>query len=211
MSLQGKASVMTHFELDLPQRERDPETNVKVDLEAVLRCAGEAGFRETSVGAICRSAGIDRSQFYGNFRSKEQCFAIAYEAAMSGCVANLEEVMEEGETAQEGIMRALEAIAVFARRRPAVARALVLEVHVAGEGALLRRRELFNRLARSLDRICRVAGASPEAPAGTAEFLVHAIDQTLGNVIQFDHAGRFADSVPELSQFVGIYFGLPDA
>jgi AcrR family transcriptional regulator len=178
-------------------------------MAAVLETCGDRGFRTASVQDAIDRCGVSRVQFYRHFGSKADAYAAGYEAEIG---ALCERVLEAGRAApgwRPGLRAALCELARYLAERPALARGLLVEVHVAGEPALAKRAAAHERLAAAIDAARREAGeGSPSPPPLTARFMLGAVDSAAAGALVRDDAPGFAATVPELAHMiVAAYFG----
>jgi len=175
----------------------DPEVRAAI-MDSMLLCCGEAGYRRVAVEHVYRRFGGYRSQFYRYFANKAECFEAAYAEEAERLYEEL--LSHRGEP--DGLDRALAGLGRYVSDEPARAKAIFIEVHVAGGGALAKRRETLERLARALDGACRHVGYSHAPPPMTAEFMISAIDQAVSSALLRGRPGEFADAVPELAMLI---------
>jgi AcrR family transcriptional regulator len=178
-------------------------------MEGMLVASGELGYRQASVRAILDYSGGHRAQFYEEFASKDDCFAQAYEAWMERLgVALLEAAVSAGGW-QAGLQAALARLFRFVDERPPIARALFVEVHVAGGRALAKREEMMERLAAALDSARCGIEAELAPPEATGAFVVGGFDACVCEVLTAGDPSRIWDALPELMHLaVGSYFGM---
>jgi AcrR family transcriptional regulator len=105
-------------------------------LRAMVICASERGYADTTIADVVRVARTSRSAFYEHFADKEDCFLAAYKQMTASFIkASL-----EAAGAVEGWQAKLDAgIATyfhFMAEHPEVAVSTVVEIHSAGRGAL---------------------------------------------------------------------------
>ena len=117
-------------------------------LTAMGDVVAEKGYAAATVADVVRAAGVSRTTFYEQFRSKEDCFVEAYEhgvrvlldavrAAVRATAGGWRDQLRAG-------MRAyLDALAADRR----FARTYLLEIHAAGEAALDARARALRRFA----------------------------------------------------------------
>ncbi len=111
-------------------------------------------------------------------------------------------------TCRLGLQAALRELAGFFEDRLDVARALFIDVHVAGGAALVKRSELVERLAEELDRARAESRAPHPPPPETARFMVAAIEAAAVSALLKREPQRFATALPELAHLiVEAYFG----
>lgn len=177
-------------------------------MEGVLIATGEIGYREVSVRAILEHSGGHRAQFYKRFESKEDCFVQAYGVWIERlCV----DVLEAAATApgwEAGVREALVALFRFVTARPAIARALFVEVQIAGEPALARHDAVVERLATAIDGVRAEIPPDLEPPEATGTFVVSGVESYICETLVAGVPERVWDALPELMHFaVGSYFG----
>ncbi|MDT0306059.1 TetR/AcrR family transcriptional regulator [Streptomyces sp. DSM 44917] len=119
----------------------------------------EQGYAGTSVADIIRGAGVSRETFYQQFRSKQDCFVQALDAATEDLAGVLDPpegpAAAPSETFRALLGRYLDALA----ERPALARLFLVEVYAAGPEAIERRQANQRRFA---DTIAALFGADTE-------------------------------------------------
>jgi|SRR5689334_3643905 len=177
-------------------------------LEGVLTAVGELGYRGTSVRTVLEYSGGHRKQFYEYFDSLEDCFVQAYGAWIDRLGADLLEAALAAEGWRSSVRAGLVELLGFVERRPEVARALFVEVQVAGGRALARHEEATERLAGLLDSVR--AGIEPDAqpPGTTGAFVVGGVEACLCAALSEGEVSRVWDALPELTQLiVGSYLG----
>ncbi|HSR95175.1 MAG TPA: TetR/AcrR family transcriptional regulator [Solirubrobacterales bacterium] len=181
-------------------------------MEGVLVACGELGFRETSVRAILEHSGGHRAQFYQHFESKEDCFAQAYAVWIERlCVS----VLEAAATApgwEAGVREAVVRLFQFVTARPAIARALFVEVQIAGQPALARHDAVVERIAAAIDTARAEIDPAAAPPEATGVFVVGGIESCVCEALSAGDPSRLWRSLPELMHFAaGSYFGKEEA
>lgn len=175
-------------------------------LLGMLEAVGTQGYEQSSVQDAIAAAGAYRQAFYDSFRDKEDCYLQALEAGS----AWIELAMREeatGEVTWRGALRgALTGLLEFLDRRPAVGRALLVEVHAAGPLAVQVRAEALARAATMMD-LAREEG-DDGAPAISAEAVVAGILAVLHSRLAAKQTDGFARLLPELMYLSVLpYFG----
>jgi AcrR family transcriptional regulator len=177
-------------------------------MEATLEACGQHGYRDVSVQDIIDRYGGYRYQFYLHFQSKAECYAQAYELEAERRYRALAAAVAARATWSQGLVAVLAALGDFLESRPALARGLFVEVHVAGGPALLKRMEVFERLTRAVDSARRETESRHSPPPVTATFMVGAIEAAVTSVLLRDEPEAFLTAVPELAEMVlAAYFG----
>jgi AcrR family transcriptional regulator len=189
--------------------ERAPEGDAREGaMEGVLVASGELGFRETSVRAILEHSGGHRAQFYKDFESKEDCFAQAYATWIERLCVSLLEAAVSTPGWEAGVRAAIVRLFRFVTARPAIARALFVEVQIAGEPALARHEATVERLAAAIDSARGEIEAELAPPEATASFVVGGVESCVCEALSAGDPNRLWKTLPELMHFaVGSYFG----
>ena len=183
---------------DEQQRARLRETM----MEAMLTACGELGYSAITVEDVVRRGGASRDQFYEQFTDLPDCFQAAYRDEAGRLGEGILRAGASAETWREGLHAAIQIVVTFVVERPLIARALTIDVHLAGEAAQEARRELHERLSHALDsgRAEIESGYSP--PPLTALFMVSAIDAAVVTALVRGRPESFAEAAPELEHLV---------
>jgi len=177
-------------------------------MEGVLRVVGEIGYRGASVRAVLEYSGGHRKQFYDHFDSLEDCFAQAYGTWIDRLGTTLLEAAVAADGWRAAVRAGLIELLRFVSERPAIARALFVEVHVAGGAPLAKHDETVARLAGLLDSVRAEIDADEEPPAATGIFVVGGIEAGVCDALAAGEANRIWGSLPELMHMiVGSYLG----
>jgi AcrR family transcriptional regulator len=177
-------------------------------MEGVLIASGELGYRQASVRAILEYSGGHRVQFYKDFSSKDDCFAQAYEAWIDRLGVTLLEAAIGAEGWEAGVRSALTALFHFVVERPAIARALFVEVQVAGGPAMAKHNEAMERLAAAIDAIRDEIDPAEAPPEATGLFVIGGIEACICEMLTAGDPNRIWDALPELMRLaVGSYLG----
>jgi AcrR family transcriptional regulator len=177
-------------------------------MEGVLIAAGEVGYREASVRAILEHSGGHRAQFYEHFQSKEDCFAQAYAAWIERLCVSVLEAATTVPGWEAGVRAAIVRLFEFVAEQPAIARALLVEVQIAGEPALARHEAAIERLALAIDSARAEIPAEEAPPEATGVFVVGGIESCACEALSAGEPARVWDTLPELMHFAaGSYFG----
>jgi AcrR family transcriptional regulator len=97
------------------------------------------GYVATTVADVLRAAGVSRETFYEQFRSKEDCFAHAFQEAAGILLAGVEGAQGKGDEPLERLSRTLRVYLDTLSAESAFARLFLVEVYAAGPDALARR------------------------------------------------------------------------
>lgn len=177
-------------------------------MEAALMASGELGYRETSVRAILEHSDGHRVQFYRHFESKEDCFAQAYAAWIDRLCVRLMAAAATAPGWEAGVRAALVELFRFVTAEPAIARALFVEVQIAGEPALARHEAVVERLAAAIDGARQEIDPDQAPPEATGVFVVGGVESCVCEALTAGDPARIWEALPELMHFaVGSYFG----
>jgi len=188
---------------------RAPEGDAREGaMEGVLLAAGELGYRETSVRSILERSGGHRAQFYKDFAGKEDCFAQAYATWIERLCVGVLEAAATTPGWEGGVRAAITRLFEFVVARPAIARALLVEVQIAGEPALARHEAAVERLAAAIDSARADIDPAEAPPEATGVFVVGGIESCAAEALTAGDAARVWDALPELMHLAaGSYFG----
>ncbi len=176
----------------------EPELHTQIKRSMLLR-AGELGYRGVSVQNVCDGYGGYRTQFYRHFADTAECFAIAYEQEIERLCQEMLAIIAAQQSEKSRIEAALNSLAELVATEPELAKALFIEVHVAGGRALAKRQEVVERLSHAIDRACRENESRHSSPPITAEFIVGIVDQAVASALARQTPGELKAAVPELA------------
>ena len=186
---------------------RDKERRCRMQ-RAALAAAGELGYRELTVRHVLERSGEPRARFYRHFANKAACYEGAYEIAANRLGDRLVAIAEAESGWEAGLSRALDCLAQFLVDEPLLARGILVEIHVAGGPAAVKRREVFERLSRAIDSARRETKSRHTPPPIAAEFILAAIEETAVDALIRGAPQEFGQTIPDLSRLaMAIYFG----
>jgi AcrR family transcriptional regulator len=146
---------LTREQVEASQRQRI--------LDAVLDSVGEHGYASATVTHITASAGISRTTFYEQFRSKEDAFLTAYDEFGARFLADIAGV--PATSPAEALSAAAERLVDWGRTRPLACRAFLVEIHAVGEEGLAHRDRVMKLAEDRFDAVAAwVRGADPGLP-----------------------------------------------
>jgi AcrR family transcriptional regulator len=132
-------------------------------LDAVLDVVGERGYAAATVAHVTKAAGVSRTTFYEQFRSKQDAFLTAYDEFGKQFLADIAGV--EMTSAAEVLSAAAERLVALGRRRPHAARAFLLEIYAVGEAGVDHRERAMQRAQRRFDAMAAwVRSVDPDLP-----------------------------------------------
>ena len=178
-------------------------------LEGMLEAVGKRGYERTSVQDALSAAGLYRQAFYDSFRDKEDCYLQAIDAGSAWVELAMRDAAAGETTWRGGLRGALSGLLTFLDERPAVGRALLVEVHAAGPRAVGKRTEALERAAAMMDLARAESGAA--APAISAEAVVAGILAVLHTRLSGVQSARLHRLLPELMYLAVLPFFGPDA
>ncbi len=179
-----------------------PELRSRI-MESMLICCGEVGYRNVAVRRVYERYGGHRVQFYRNFAGKEACFLAAYESESERLCRELLEIARGEGDRRKGLEAALREVAALMRERPALAKGIFIEAHVAGGPAMDKHHELFERLSRAVDNACRETESRHFPPPTTASFIIGVIEQAVSSALSRGDPEEFAAEIPALTALFG--------
>ncbi len=186
-----------------------PDATVREgEMEGVLHVVGELGYRAASVRAVLEYSGGHRKQFYEHFESLDDCFQQAYATWIERLGVNLLEAAVSAPGWQAGVRAGLVRTFRFVSEQPSIARALFVEVQVAGGAALAERDGAVDRLAQALDSVRAEIAPEQAPPATTGIFVIGGVEACLCDVLAAGEPNRIWEALPELMHLaVGSYLG----
>jgi AcrR family transcriptional regulator len=132
-------------------------------LDAVLDVVGEHGYATATVAHITGAAGISRTTFYEQFRSKQDAFLTAYDEFGKQFLADMDDV--SAATPAQILTAAAERLVDWGRTRPLACRAFLVEIHAVGEDGLEHRDRVMRLAEERFDRVAAwVRTVDPSLP-----------------------------------------------
>ena len=125
-------------------------------IAAMLKAAADLGYRQATVQDVIDRAGVSRPTFYEHFSNKEDCFLAAFDTTAARLRDRIDAAAEKGGANWRDRLRfSLEELLRFVGTEPEAARALIVEARAASAEALLRRDNLLDYFAGSVDALVR--------------------------------------------------------
>jgi AcrR family transcriptional regulator len=121
-------------------------------LAAAVDAVAEAGYARMTVEQVITRARVSRKTFYDIFVDREDCFAEAFEQALSHARLLASEAYARESSWREGVRCALGRLLMLMDEEPALARLCIVEALAAGERLLERRARVLDELAVLIDR-----------------------------------------------------------
>lgn len=141
-------------------------------LSALVELAAEQSVDGTTVGTVCKRAGVSRRTFYELFEDLEACVLQALRDAVSGIAERMEQARLEHKRWHERTRAALCVVLERFDREPGVARLCVVESLRAGPAVMRWRKEVLDSLAFALDEGRSESERSRELPTLTAQGVI---------------------------------------
>lgn len=165
----------------------------------MLELSGEIGYRAVTVEQVLANSGVSREQFEAEFGDLESCFVAAYEAEADVLCEAMLEAGGRADDWRAATREALQTLLRFVAARPAVAKALIREVHVVGGSALEKHEEVLERLTAAIGAGHRLP---PEQRAWTASFIVGAVEGVLTARLARGETKDMPELLPELMYLI---------
>jgi AcrR family transcriptional regulator len=174
----------------------------------------EVGYQKTTVSLIGQRAAVSKSDFYKHFESKDDCFIVAYDAAIERVRGRVAEACEEAETEMwaERVRAAIAALLKLFASEPGLASITLVEGLRAG-------REVYDRYQGALEAFVHdLRAGAPSSPAGTEvpeptdEAVVGGVASMLGRRVLAGEVEQLPELFPEILEFVlAAYLGGEEA
>ena len=179
-------------------------------LQGMLQAVGRHGYERTAVQDAITEAGLYRQAFYDSFRDKEDCYLQALDAGSAWVELAMRDAAEGEVTWRGRLQAALAGLLRFLDEQPAIARALLVEVHAAGPRAVAKRTEAMSRAAAAVD-LAREE-SDDGAPAISAEAVVAGILAVLHSRLASEQTDGLLRLLPELMYLAILpFFGAEEA
>ncbi|MBA3865554.1 MAG: TetR/AcrR family transcriptional regulator [Solirubrobacterales bacterium] len=175
---------------------------------AALELSGEVGYGQMTVEALLERSDSNRERFYHAYQSKAECYTAGYSAAIDQLAERLLSAGADAPSWSAGFRTACEELARVVAAEPVLARGLLAEVYAAGDAALEKRKEVFERLSRTIDRARRETDESRHSPPPfTPRFILSGIEAATLRALR-EESYDFEEILPGLIYIsVSFYFG----
>jgi AcrR family transcriptional regulator len=170
-------------------------------LAALAECLEERGYDGTTVSMIGTRAGVSKSDFYKQFKSKDACFLAAYDDSVQRIREEVVMACKEEEGWAAGVLAALGALLDLLAAEPAQAQLVLVEGLRAGRGVYDRYQEGLQSFVPLLrDGAPAPAGGEPP-PMATDEAVVGGIASLLARRVLAGETEKLAELLPEIAEF----------
>jgi len=146
-------------------RRFDPETEVRVLLQAAFEVMRRNGYEDASVAEILEEAGLSTRSFYRNFQSKDDLVLALFRANAEAASQRLESRVAAAAAPREGLEAWMDEILSFRLQPPQVRAGSVARLDWCPP-----RRRLQRRRARGETSSCRTAGPGAQSGVGRWQF-----------------------------------------
>jgi AcrR family transcriptional regulator len=177
-------------------------------LDAVPAVVAERGYEAMSVADIVKRAAVSRNAFYKNFSDKQECFAVAYEAANERLYETLTGPCEGGATIEERVERSLTAGLGVLAGEPDLARMLFVEAPSAGEEIALRYHEWLGRYGTLLRPAARDLPAAARPAPEVEQVIVGGIASRVASELLLGKPGNLRDLTAPFVEYVLAFYRL---
>jgi len=187
-----------------------PVTSAKREriLEGMLDAVGSSGYDGASVRTVLARTGLYRQAFYDNFPDKASCYQEAFDFGVTRLEAAAIAAAAPEENWQSKLRAGLGAFLEGLDREPDVGRALIVEVHAAGQEPLEKRAETMKRVADFIDSARDVPGDGESPPPIAPEGIVAGIHAIVHARLATGATEGFRELLPEFMYFAVLpYFG----
>jgi AcrR family transcriptional regulator len=175
-------------------------------LTATVDLVAERGYRAVTVADIVKRAATARLKFYENFASKQDCFLVAYDAALAEATRRVGEATgTPGASFSERVSAGLAALLDYAAAEPALARACLVEAPSLGPVMQGRRQQALVAFAPLL-RGGREEGGEAELPESVEESVLGGLYWLAYNAILAGQPERIEELRAELVEFALLPF-----
>lgn len=176
-------------------------------LKGMLEAVGSVGYDTASVRTVLDRTGLYRQAFYDNFADKAECYLEAYDAGVQAVEERLAAAAAGEETWLGRLRAALTALLEFLDAEPDVGRALIVEVHAAGQPGLARRAETMRRATEFIDS-AREEVEVESPPPIAADGIVSGMHALLHSRLASQSSDPLIALLPDFMYFAAMpYFG----
>ncbi len=181
-------------------------------LAALAECLEERGYEGTTVSMIGKRAGVSKSDFYKQFKSKDACFLAAYDDAVKRIHEQVELACGEGGEWAERVLGALAALLDLLAAEPAHAQLVMVEGLRAGRGVYDRYQAALASFVPLLRRGAPAPLGGEPPPLATDEAVVGGIASLLARRVLAGETEKLDEFLPDIAEFaLTPYLGAAEA
>jgi AcrR family transcriptional regulator len=170
-------------------------------LDALAECLAERGYEGTTVSMVGQRAGVSKSDFYKQFKSKDACFLAAYEDAVGRIRERVLGACEKDQEWATRVLAGLAALLDHLASDPAQAQLVLVEGLRAGRGVY----DLYQGALQSFVPLLREGAPAPAGgeppPLATDEAIVGGIASLLARRVLAGDAEKLPEFLPEIAAF----------
>jgi AcrR family transcriptional regulator len=170
-------------------------------LAALADCLEERGYDGTTVSMIGSRAGVSKSDFYKQFKSKDACFLAAYDDAVERIRGQALVACEAEKNWAKGVLAALATMPDLLAAEPAQAQLVLVEGLRAGRGVYDRYQEALQSFVPRLRQGAPAPGGGEAPPAATDEAVVGGIASLLARRVLAGETAKLPEFLPEIADF----------
>jgi AcrR family transcriptional regulator len=167
-------------------------------LAAVADECSASGYAAMSVEDIVLAAGVSRRTFYDHFRSKEDAFLAAYDAAVQQIFERVWAAHQAATDFNGRVRASLEAFLSFVASEPAFGDMCLVEVLAAGPAALERRNNAIKGFMAIVEATAEELPEAQRPPPLTAETVIGGIYEVVYARIVRGQAHELLDLLPDI-------------
>lgn len=154
----------------------------------------DKGYVATTIADIVRAAGVSKRTFYEHFEDKEACFLALYAELSQAVIAAMREASHDIPAWPHQVRAAVNAYVQALGARPALTRAVFLEVNAAGKRALPVRRQVHGKFADFLrDLVARGSDKTRHLTPSMALAVVGGVNELVLLTIESGRAARLSE------------------
>lgn len=173
------------------------ETRRQPILEAMIRVAGQKGYKAATVADVVEEANTSDTAFYRNFDDKQDCFLAAYDLAAERVAGEVVAACESEEAWLDRMRTGLSTIVELFALDPELARTAIVEVEAAGAAARQRHWNAINRFTELIEEGGEAAG-DRELPDNIALMAAGAVSGLIFDELLAGRAERLPKLLPDL-------------
>jgi len=182
-----------------------PHDQAERILLGVCEAVYEKGYAAATLADVAARAATSIRTFYAHYESKEEAFVDAVDLAQVQSDAAARAASRRAADWPHAVRNGLSAVCGYYATEPALAEAVLVEVHAAGAQALRRHDESVDSLARLLEPGYELA---PDTPPIWSEAISGAIDSLLYDAVRAGGGAKLRAIAPTatylaLSPFIG--------
>lgn len=179
---------------------------------AIATVLDRDGYEGATVAAVAGEAGVSKSDFYAQFKSKDHCFCAAYDAAVEVLRVDMMSAGDESGSWAEGVCAGLSTALGRLASDPSRANLLLVEGLRAGPDVYWRYQAAVESFVSCLRDGAPRGAVAVRGPAVADEAVVGSIASLLSRRVLAGEAAGLERFFPELAEFaLAPYLGVAEA